>query len=180
MHAVTARAFGDGSDPDKVFTFAGAVAGGGLAGRGGAWLDKNYQIQSTGLGMNGGNLRITPRTAPIQQNEVTTYQDFNDRSVVGDNLEGHELWQHANLKANDLATNRLSTDASKNNPVIALDRDTHVQVNQAQRSIDAANQTPMENIEANTQILRDNPNVPNDQVDVLHDQAVQHANNLGH
>ncbi|MEK5146690.1 GH-E family nuclease [Psychrobacillus sp. FSL K6-4615] len=40
----------------------------------------------------------------IQQNEVTTYKDFVDRSVGGDNLEGHEVWQHANLKANGLAT----------------------------------------------------------------------------
>lgn len=28
----------------------------------------------------------------IQQNEVTTYKDFVDRSVGGDNLEGHEVW----------------------------------------------------------------------------------------
>ncbi|WP_427137300.1 hypothetical protein [Psychrobacillus psychrodurans] len=26
----------------------------------------------------------------IKKNEVTTYKDFVDRSVVGDNLEGHE------------------------------------------------------------------------------------------
>ena len=38
----------------------------------------------------------TTNLGAIQEGEVTTFQDSVDRSVVGDNLEGHELWQHAN------------------------------------------------------------------------------------
>ena len=52
---------------------------------------------------------------PIQPYEVTTYDDFRTRSVVGDGLEGHEVWQHANLNENGYATTRFSSDASKNN-----------------------------------------------------------------
>ena len=83
-------------------------------------------------------------TGPIQKGDITTYEDFVMRSVVGDKLEGHELWQHANLRANGLADERLSTEASRQNPVIALDQATQQQVNAAQRAIDAASQTPME------------------------------------
>ena len=39
-------------------------------------------------------------TGAVRAGELTTYQDFVDRSVVRDNLEGHELWQHANLNEN--------------------------------------------------------------------------------
>jgi len=34
-------------------------------------------------------------TKSIKPFEVTTYEDFRNRSIVGDGLEGHELWQHA-------------------------------------------------------------------------------------
>jgi hypothetical protein len=117
---------------------------------------------------------------PIQEGEVTTFQDFVDRSVVGDNLEGHELWQHANLRAQGLATNRLSTAASQNNPVIALDRAVHQQVNAAQRAFDAASQTPLQNINANAQILRDLNVAPEDTISQLQQMATQHAQSLGH
>ena len=65
-------------------------------------------------------------------------------SIVGDNLEGHEVRQHANLKANDLAANRLSTEASRNNPVIALMHEQQQIINIAQRGINAANQLPFD------------------------------------
>ncbi len=113
---------------------------------------------------------------PIKQNEVTTYKDFLDRSVVGDNLEEHEIWQHANLKANNLATNRLSTEASKNNPVIALDREQHKIINRAQRELDAANQLPIDNIMSNSKILRDN-GIPEDIVDYITNKALKHMEN---
>ncbi len=47
---------------------------------------------------------VTP-VGRIRNGEVTSFQDFVDRSVVGDNLEGHELWQHANLKCRGLQPN---------------------------------------------------------------------------
>jgi hypothetical protein len=119
-------------------------------------------------------------TGPVRAGEITTFQDFVDRSVVGDNLEGHELWQHANLKAQGLATERLSTAASQNNPVIALDSALHQQVNAAQRAIDAAAQTPLQNINANATILRILNVAPQNTIDLLQQQAIQHARSLGH
>ncbi len=112
---------------------------------------------------------------PIEEGEVTTFQDFVDRSVVGDDLEGHELWQHANLKAKGLATTRLSTPASQSNPVIALERGIHQEVNAAQRSINAASQTPLQNINANAQVLRDLNVAPDETIQLLQDMATQHA-----
>jgi hypothetical protein len=91
--------FGDGIDLDNMgLSFAMSVAMGSVK-----------LAKGTGRSVNKG---------PIQKNEVATYQDFVNRSVVGDNLEGHEVLQHANLKANGLATERLSTDASKNNQLL--------------------------------------------------------------
>ena len=63
--------------------------------------------------------------------------------MVGDGLEGHELWQHANLNENGYATTRLSTDASKNSTVIALPHDVHVEVNRAQSTLNVRAQTPI-------------------------------------
>ena len=90
------------------------------------------------------------KTGPIKVNEATTCQDFVNRSVVGDKLEGHELLQHAKLNLNGLAT-----AASHNSPVIALDRAIHINVNTAQRESDAANTTLLENISANAHNLGD-------------------------
>ncbi|MCR5291724.1 MAG: hypothetical protein K6E28_02405 [Eubacterium sp.] len=82
----------------------------------------------------------------IKPYEVTTYDDFRTRSCVGDGLEGHEMWQHSNMKNKGYATTRLSTEASRNNPVIALPHKVHVDVNRQQYLFDGKNQTPFENI----------------------------------
>ncbi|TQR19176.1 hypothetical protein [Psychrobacillus vulpis] len=126
---------------------------------------KKVEIETKGTGK-----------AAIKQNEVTTYKDFVDRSVVGDNLEGHEVWQHANLKANGLATNRLSTEASKNNPVIALEREQHKLINKAQRGVDATNQLPLDNITSNSKILRD-AGISEDIVNDITNKALNHMKN---
>lgn len=118
----------------------------------------------------------TSKKKPLKEYEVTTYKDFRDRSVVGDNLEGHELWQHANLKANGLATTRLSTDVSKNNPVIVLTNKQHKFINNAQRNIDAANQSPLENIMSNSKILRD-AGISEDIVNDITEKALNHMKN---
>jgi RHS repeat-associated protein len=116
----------------------------------------------------------------VRAGELTTYQDFVDRSVVGDNLEGHELWQHANLNENGLATTRLSTPASQMNPVLVLDQETHAAVNAAQRSIDARAMTPVQNINANAQILRDLNAAPPDVINAAQKAALNHAAKYGH
>jgi hypothetical protein len=127
-------------------------------------LPKGYELDAannrfiyTGLGDigtdDGARNNVVPGKKPLRIGEITTYKDFDDRSEIGDDLEGHELWQHSNIKTHDLATYRLSTEASKQNPVMVLDKETHKQVSVAQRSIDASSQTPTENISANTKIL---------------------------
>lgn len=183
MYEVGGALFGEGSDGQKLLAFGGALAGGWAGGKGGAWFDRNYQVQSVGLGANGGNLRVTrraPPVKPIRENEVTTFGDFKDRSVIGDRLEGHEVWQHANLNERGLATARHASDASKSNPVIALDRDAHLNVSRAQREIDARTQTPTENIESNVKILRDLKVAPVENIDKLHQMAIDHAKSLGY
>lgn len=124
----------------------------------------------------GSNSSNKPNNA-IQAYEVTTYADFTKRSVVGDNLEGHEMWQFANQKANGYATKRLKEEASKKNPVMALPHDVHVQVNSAQSAIDASAQEPLDNIKANAAILYNHPKVPKKQVDIQKAAAIQHYNN---
>src|SRR5262249_5203995 len=144
----------------------------------------DFLLGGVGPILRGSTFRVCPTaakgTGSIRPGEVTTLQDFVDRSVVGDNLEGHELWQHANLRAQGLAADRLSTAASQNNPVIALDRALHQQVNAAQRTIDAAIQTPLQNINANATILRDLKVAPQKTIDLLQEQAIEHARSLGH
>jgi hypothetical protein len=95
-------------------------------------------------------------------------------------ISGHELWQHANLKANGLADARLSTPASQGNPVIALDDAMHRQVNAAQSFLDAASMTPRENIAANAQILRGLNAAPPETIDLLERWSMAHAEALGY
>lgn len=124
----------------------------------------------------GSNSSKKPNNA-IQAYEVTTYEDFRNRSVVGDGLEGHEMWQHANLNARGYATSRMSTEASKKNPVMALPHDVHVQVNGAQSAINAGAQEPIDNIKANAAILYSHPTIPNAKVTEQFDAAIEHCNN---
>ncbi|MBN1758544.1 MAG: RHS repeat protein [Chitinispirillaceae bacterium] len=114
----------------------------------------------------------------IQPYEVTTFEDFRRRSVPGDNLEGHEVLQHANLNERGLATTRLSTDASKENPVIALPHDVHVEVNREQRELSPRQQTGEENIDSNIEILRRNSSVPEDAIDDIEQRAKEHNESL--
>jgi RHS repeat-associated protein len=116
---------------------------------------------------------------PVHAGELTTYQDFVDRSVVGDNMEGHEIWQHANVNEQGLATTRLSTPASQLNPVIVLDKDTHAAVNAAQRVLDARAMTPVQNIKANAQILRDLNAAPASVINAGEKATLNHAANYG-
>jgi hypothetical protein len=122
----------------------------------------------------------TPNVKPLEEGEVTTYQDFVDRSVVGDNLEGHELWQHANMNEHGLTDTRLSTPASQKNPVIVLDKSKHAAVNAAQKGSNARAMTPSKNITANAQILHDLKAAPPKAVDAAKKAALEHARNYGY
>lgn len=114
----------------------------------------------------------------IKPNEVTTFESFVRRSSVGDNLEGHEVLQHANLKQRGLATTRLSTLASKNNPVIALDKAVHLDISAAQRTLKPREQSGIENIRSNISILRRNGRIPKESVDKIERAAMKHNRNL--
>lgn len=119
-------------------------------------------------------------TGPVKSGETMTLEDFKGRSVIGDKLEGHEIWQHANLKSNGLAGERLSTAASKNNPIIVLDQATHAKVTAAQSELSASAMTPIENIKANAEILRSLKAAPSSAINQAEAEAIAHARSLGH
>jgi RHS repeat-associated protein len=116
----------------------------------------------------------------VQVNEITTYASFKDRSIIGDNLQGHELWMFANQKAHGAATARLGNAASRNNPVIALDNATHAQISAAQAALDPASMTPLENIDACAAIMRRLNSASPEKIDALQKLAIQHAKSLGY
>ena len=89
-------------------------------------LDLAFEIKTDGL---------SKKTGDIQPYEVTTYEDFRNRSVVGDNIEGHELWQFANQNEMGIADSRLSSPASKDNIVIALPHGVHTIFNAEQKNL---------------------------------------------
>ena len=102
----------------------------------------------------------------VQAFEVTTYSDFVSRSAAFDGIAGHEIWQHANLRAKGLVGEaRLGTEVSRGNTVIALPDSIHADVSAAQRSLNAASQTAADNISSNLRILRDHPDIPDAAVD---------------
>jgi RHS repeat-associated protein len=127
---------GEYASPDPI-GLAGGDRPQGYVANPGVWVDP--------LGL----LATVARTGPVVRNELTTYSDFAKRSVVGDGLEGHEALQHAWLKSRGLAGQRLSTDASKSNPIIVLEKAFHKRVNAAQSGFDVTKQSAAEDIRAN-------------------------------
>jgi hypothetical protein len=121
-----------------------------------------------------------PTINSVQENELTTFQSFRRRSPTGDRLEGHELWQHANLNEHGLVgAERLSTVASQQNPVIALSRAVHLRVGEAQRALNARSMTPLQNIRENARILRELNAAPRRTIDELERRALEHARSYG-
>jgi RHS repeat-associated protein len=115
---------------------------------------------------------------PVQANEITTYGEFRRRSVVGDNLEGHEFLQHAVLQNEGLVNvTRLSGDVSKLNPVIALPSDVHDVVSARQLELGTQNMKPVESIESNAAILRE-VGVGTEIVADLEEKAKKHLSSL--
>lgn len=53
----------------------------------------------------GRRLRGKPTSRQVREGDVTTYRDFSERSVVGDDLEGHHVPQAARLKENGIDSN---------------------------------------------------------------------------
>jgi uncharacterized Zn-binding protein involved in type VI secretion len=64
------RLFGEGSNKQKYMAFGGALLGGGLAGKGQAWFDARYDIQTQGFGSNLANIKVVPKAAPASEAPV--------------------------------------------------------------------------------------------------------------
>jgi hypothetical protein len=60
-----------------------------------------------------------------------------------------------------------------------MDQATHLLVTKAQSGIDAASQTPAQNIEANAKLLRDLKVTASSKIDQLEKWAKDHAHSLG-
>jgi hypothetical protein len=89
----------------------------------------------TGLGC-GGNSWPSKLHLPLTQFDIDSYAGLTARRVKhGGAFAGHELLQHAFLRGNGLTPKRLTGPASRQNPVMALDRPTHDIVNKAQAKI---------------------------------------------
>lgn len=73
---------------------------------------------------------------------------------------------------------RLAEDVSKKNPVIALNKEIHKKVNKTQRNLDIANQTEIENIEANIKTLEDT-GIAKISIDEIAKLAKEQAKNIG-
>ncbi|SIO29874.1 HNH endonuclease [Vannielia litorea] len=77
LGALGGRALGEhlglGETWTRTFEVLGGFAGGAAAVRGGQWFNRNYQVRvdPNRLGMNGGNLRITPRPGANFQKPTT-------------------------------------------------------------------------------------------------------------
>ncbi|HYH47079.1 MAG TPA: polymorphic toxin-type HINT domain-containing protein, partial [Thermoanaerobaculia bacterium] len=115
---------------------------------------------------------------PVASREVTTYEDFMDRSVVGDQLEGHEILQHSILKREGKATTRLSTEASKKNIVIALERGLHKTVTKLQTASRVVNETWLSSIGRNSNILLQ-VGIARRKVYRAANRAIEHARSIG-
>ncbi len=82
------------------------------------------------------------------------------------------------MNENGYANQRLLGDVSRNNPVIALPHEVHVEVNSAQGAINARSQTPLDNINANKDILLNNPKIPNTNINDFYNKVIKHYNNI--
>jgi hypothetical protein len=103
--------------------------------------------------------------------------DYNVLKFICESV--YELLKHAFLKDKGLVNNRLGNDISKNNPVIALDKQLHTRVNTLQSAtVNFRNQTGRQNIEANLAILRQF-NISEKQLRKLTKKTVKYAQDLG-
>jgi len=121
--------------------------------------------------------RTEPR--PVKPGEMTAFEDFDARSVKGDQLEGHEPLQHAILKREGKAQERLSTEASRKNPVVALEKSVHAEVNKAQRLAKTAEMPVPESIKANIDILIEKAKVNRHAAEELLSWVTEHAREIG-
>ena len=122
---------------------------------------------------------------PVTNFEVGTMGDLHRRSVTGDNLQRHELLQHAWLEEHGHVTaGRGSNPISRNNPAIMLTDDMHKSINKLQSSQglhDKSNLRAMSakrNIYRNAAIMR-KAGVPKGQVQALRQKALTHAKASG-
>ena len=113
---------------------------------------------------------------PVKAGERASLEDFRARSVSGDALEGHEIVQHAKLRDQGLAgKRRLSTPASRENPVIALEKQTHAEVTAEQVKQGTKDLPIVKSLRANVKILLEKTEVPRQEIAKLLKDAYAHA-----
>ena len=139
-------------------------------------MDFGKGVLSGELNRYSSDLGISKKT-PVEPYEVTTLNDARKRSVVGDELEAYEVWQHANLKKNGLASERLSSEVSKENPVIMLPKEIHSKVNKMQRKLDVS-KSPVDNVNENIDILNQIDEIPKSKITEIGNNALQHQKNV--
>ena len=114
-------------------------------------------------------------TSPqIKAGETHRYGDF--RKSPGDNLEGHELWQNAHIKKQN-----LDPSVKSDNPSLALTREDHAKVSKVQQQkglhnpTTLANQSPMENLRQNVKATKEADVVTRDQLAAAAKAAREHV-----
>jgi hypothetical protein len=112
--------------------------------------------------------------------------NFNKTENKYDGFAGHEMLQHGWLKANGLAgEQRGSTEASYNNPAMALSSPIHKAVGAQQAALGLNNpetlgkMSALENIESNAVAMVRAGGIPLDAIEKQIGQAVEHGQNLG-
>jgi uncharacterized Zn-binding protein involved in type VI secretion len=80
------RWFGECSNEQKYMAFAGALLGGGLAGKGRQWFDARYEFKQLGLGSNLANLSMVKRSNLAKPGEDLYVGTYNQ--VRGGNIKG--------------------------------------------------------------------------------------------
>ncbi len=68
----------------------------------------------------------------LNPGDIDRLAGFNTTARIGDNLEGHEILQHAFLVTTGQSTSRTSGPASRGNPSIAVDPQLHDQIDRLQ------------------------------------------------
>ena len=166
------------SDAERGGALLANVAAGAVLGKYGNYGVVFEDIQAANR--QAGSIRFSLVRPKLTLGEVTTYSDFSNRSVPGDNIFGHEIWQHANMNELGLADTRLVGAASRGNPVIAVNKTTHDLIGKAQRAFNPRAQTPIENIRVNAQILRDIKVAPARAINNMERAAIEHARKQGY
>ena len=81
------------------------------------------------------------------------------------------------MKKNGLASERLSSEVSKENPVIMLPKEIHSKVKIMQRKLDVS-KSSVDNVYENIDILNQIDEIPKSKITEIGNNALQHQKNV--